>query len=406
MTRNPHDTFWDERKTANSILECLEDGGPQSRAVVAKKLGLSRTTLTNIITPLIEKKLVREQGEQTNSRGRGRPGIPVDLETGQWFALGAVFHSRHWVFVVTNLKGEVVATKSTRSSITIPEKFIESLIKGIGSMRKLSPGLLLPGIGIGAPGLVNWEKGEIIRADDLGWINIDVGKKVESATGLTPYVINRNRAAGIAEARFGGGKHLSNFLYVGIGTGISAAIMLDGDLLHGASYSAGEIGHVVVDPKGPRCGCGKRGCLQTVAAEGALAADAERLFRSGHIALDSELGRVFSAGGGVKGEEVFRAAAKGDRGAEKCVRHMAIHLGRALGNMITILNPGKVILGGPLMRDGEVLVRHIQEIAAEWAMEHPFSSVKIEASDLDEFAGARGAACLVLRNKLELSGWK
>ena len=402
--RTKRDISGEDYKTAHSILDCLENEGPLSRAMVAKKLGLSRTTLTNVISPLIDRGLVVEQEEPSDPSGRGRPGIPVDLQTTRWFALGATFHSGRWVFAVTNLKGEVVLMRTATSSVGDPKAFLSSLIKGIGHMAGKFPGKLLPGVGVGAPGLVNWKTGTIIRADDLGWEQVAVGEAVENATGFAAYVVNRNRAAGIAEAKYGKGRHAPNFIYIGIGTGISAAIMLDGSLFHGSGFSAGEIGHVVVDPRGPRCGCGKRGCLQTVAAEGALVAAVEKMRAAGRVPDDSELGRLFGADGHVRGVDVLRAASNGDKVAVEGVRRMARYLGMAVGSLITAINPDKVIFGGPLMRDGcGVLLEDVRREAGAWAMEHPFAMASIECSDMDEYAGARGAACLVLRDKLELS---
>lgn len=404
MARKNRETSFDDLDNAHGILACLENEGSLSRAAVAKKLGLSRTTLTNLIARLMDLGLVTELEEEADPAGRGRPGIPVDLDTSTWFSLGAVFYSGQWIFAITNLRGEVVSTRTAPLDSNSPKHFIATLVKGINAIRAKVPGRLLPGVGIGTPGLVNWESGTILRADDLGWAAVDVGGAVEKATGLVSYVVNRNRAAGIAEARYGAGRNVANFVYIGIGTGISAALMLDGELLHGSTYSAGEIGHIVVDPKGPLCGCGNRGCLQALAAEKGLLRKAGGLYAAGKLPKSSELAAMFAAGTAISGAAVCAAAARGDKAAAACVREAARYLGREVGNLITTLNPDKVVLGGPLVRAGSVLVDFVREEAEQWAMRHPFSSVSIEASSLDEYAGARGAACLVLKNKLELCG--
>ena len=391
----------EDLNTAHAILDCLENEGPLSRAAIAKKLGLSRTTLSNFVTVLIDQGLVSEK-EEEDPQGRGRPGIPVDLDAERWFALGAVFHSGRWVFAVVNLKGEVVYTTASGAIRRDAGVFLRTLVKGVGAVKKRFAGRLLPAVGVGAPGLVNWETGVIITADDLGWSGIDVRGDVEKATGLHAYVINRNRAAGIAEARYGLGRNAGGFIYIGVGTGISAAIMQKGRLWHGASYSAGEIGHMTVDPKGPLCGCGKRGCLQTLAAESALLGQARELYGAGRIPEGSPLAEAF-AGGDVDAERLGGAAAEGDAVARACIEKASAHLGLAVGNLITAFNPDKVILGGPLVRNCPGMVECTRAAAAEVAMRHPFSFVEIAASALDEYAGALGAACLVLRNKMALS---
>lgn len=392
----------DDMKTANTVLACLESEGPLSRATVAKRLDLSRTTLSNLMNRFIEQRLVRElEGE--DPRGRGRPGIPVDMDATTWFALGGEYHSRRWVLVVANLKGDVVATRITAETDGEPASFIQTLLGGVKRMRTQVPGRLLPAIGLGVPGLVNRDAGVIIRAADLGWEAVDIRGPVEKNLGLAAYVLNRNRAAGVAEAKFGVGRNIGNFIYIGIGTGISAAIMLDGALVQGSHYGAGEIGHMTIDPKGPLCGCGRRGCLQTLASGGALAQRIRELHQSGKL-RDGELARTLASGKDITGETVCRAALAGERDALACVKKAGGYLGMAVGTLITALNPRKVILGGPLVRVvGSLLVDQVRETAAEWAMPHPFSQAEIAASALDEFAGARGAACLVLANKLELS---
>lgn len=400
MIRNNHANGWDDLKNSRNILACLESMGPLSRATVAKKLDLSRTTLTNLIIRLIDLRLVTEL-EGGDPNGRGRPGIPVDLDTSAWFALGAAFHSGHWVFVVTNLRGEVVAKQTGPACSGEQKSVLASLVKGLGAMLAKPPGKLLPAVGIGAPGLVNADTGTVIRADDLGWQDVDIAGAIGKATGLDAFVVNRNRAAAVAEARYGSGRGVANFVYIGVGTGISAAIMLDGELLHGSTYSAGEIGHIVVDPRGPECGCGNRGCLQTLAAEKALVRMAVSLSEAGKLPGKSPLAAALAAGG-LDGAAICAAAMAGDKTADACVRSAAAYLGREVGNLITTLNPEKVVLGGPLIRAGSILVDYVREEAAAWAMKHPLSSVVIEAGILDEYAGARGAACLVLKKKLEL----
>lgn len=402
MAGGNRQVFGDDTRTANAVLACLENDGPMSRASVAKRLDLSRTTLSNLISRFIDLKLVAEL-EGGDPLGRGRPGIPVDLDTSAWFALGAEFHSSRWVFVVANLKGEVVATKTIESSAEDPKRFVNSLTRGIQQMRGLAPGRLFPAVGVGAPGLVDRERGVIIRADDLGWREVNVRGQVEKATGYAAYVVNRNRATGMAEARFGLGRGVDNFIYIGVGTGISAAVMLGGRLVNGSHYGAGEIGHVTVDPKGPPCGCGRCGCLQTLAAGGAVARYAAELRAAGKIAADGPLARALAKGEELSGEVVCRAAREGDKAALACVRQAAGYLGMVAGSLVTTLNPEKIILGGPLVRVGPALVDAVREETGRWAMRHPFSQVAIERSDLDEYAGALGAACLVLENKLELS---
>ncbi|HET7839367.1 MAG TPA: ROK family transcriptional regulator [Rectinemataceae bacterium] len=386
------------------MLAGIEASGGISRALLAKKLGLSRTTASTIVSRLLAAGLVAERSSDEGPRlearadGRGRPGILLDLGTQRWFALGAEYHSGRWAFAITNLKGGIVASATRPVPEDSPEAFLSTLLEGLREAMLLCPGELLPAIGIGAPGLVDCGSGRIIRADDLGWISVPVGETVSAALGLETYVINRNRGSGLAEARFGVGKGVHSLVYIGIGTGISAAFVSDGSLLHGSSYSAGEIGHVVMDAEGPVCRCGKRGCLQVLSSGLAMARRASALIASGRA---SSLEPVPPAQ--LRGEEVCAAAADGDPVATQSLREAASSLGLAVANIITTFNPDKVILGGPVGQVEGPFLDLVKAETARWAMDYPYQAVRIERGRLGEFTGALGAACLVLDRKLALA---
>jgi len=402
-----------EWKTARDVLACIEKTEDCSRAGIAKTLGLSRTTVSTIVGKFIRAGLVEERRGGAN--GRGRPGSPLSLTQDVWFALGAEFHSRQWVFAVTDLSGRIVRTRRVALEETTPEEFLDKLIVGLRYMMKSAPKRLLSAVGIGAPGLVDCETGTIIRADDLGWRNVPVRARIEAKLGIEASLLNRNRASGLAEARFGAGRGVHDFVYIGIGTGISAAIVADGVLVHGANYGAGEIGHVILDPEGPLCGCGKHGCLQALASGSAMVRTARGVIegrpddvpgipeaKARALRRTTSLGRILAEGNALSGEAICAEACKGDPLAVFCVEEAARHLGIAVANLVTTFNPDKIVLGGPVGNLGEPLLGSVRREAGRWAMEHSFSALGIEAGILGEYTGALGAACLVLDRKLEL----
>lgn len=375
-------------ENARNVLARIEGCGESSRAVIAKQLGLSRTTVSTIVGKFMDAGLVA--GGEGGRRGRGRPGIPLALTSDRWYALGAEFRSGRWVFVITDLHGKIVESRTVRTEGSSPEAFLRGLMEGLSGMMGSAPDRLLAGVGIGAPGLVDCRSGVILRADDLGWSGIRLRERVERELGVKAWVLNRNRASGLAEARFGAGRGVHAMVYIGIGTGISAAIISEGVLMHGANYSAGEIGHIIMDPAGPLCGCGKHGCLHALASGTAMARMAEERL------MDRP------AGGELTGELVCREAAAGDPAAIACVGRAAQFLGIAVANIITTFNPDKIVLGGPVGQTGEPLLGMVQREAARWAMDHPLSVVSIETGLLGEYTGALGGACLVLDRKLDL----
>ncbi len=381
-----------------AVLKAIEYRAAESRASIARHLGLSRTTASTIVSRLIslnllvEKNLLRE--------GRGRPGILLDLDDSRWRAIGAEYHSGHWSFVETDLKGRILRSASLKVAGADPDSFLDSLVRGLSDFKEGVSGELLPAFGVGAPGLVDCDRGLIIRADDLGWRNVRVADLVEKKLKTKVLLINRNRGAGLAEARFGGGRAVHQMVYIGIGTGISAAIMIDGELVHGSFFSAGEIGHVTVNTEGPVCACGKRGCLHVYASGSALSRRAIALITEGG---KSQLAAGGKAGESISGEDVCLAAAAGDPLALECVREASTQLGLAIANIVTTYNPDKVIIGGPIGLIESPLIDYTRKVAARWAMPHAFNAVKIERGALGESVGALGGACLVLDRKLALA---
>jgi len=387
-----------EGEYTEAVLKIVESHADVSRASIARHLGLSRTTSSTIVSRLIgldllvEKNLLRE--------GRGRPGILLDLDDSRWRALGAEYHSGHWAFVETDLKGRIQRTAARKVTSSDPEAFLDGLVRGMEEFKAGVSGELLPAFGVGAPGLVDCNRGTIIRADDLGWKSIPVADFVERKLGIDVLLINRNRAAGLAEARFGAGRGVHQMVYIGIGTGISAAFVIDGQLLHGTSFSAGEIGHIAMDKMGPMCACGKRGCLHVYASGGALGNRAADLVARGRASI---LPSVSEHGSNFSGEEVCFAAALGDEVALESLKEAASMLGLAVANIITTYNPDKIVLGGPLGLIDSPLLDIVRSEASRWAMRHPFKAVAIERGVLGESVGAFGAACLVLDRKLHLA---
>jgi predicted NBD/HSP70 family sugar kinase/biotin operon repressor len=396
----------DDWKNTHAVMRCIEES-PQtpSRASIAKQLSLSRTTISTIASQLIESGLVTEMDSAV--QGRGRPGIPLSLDTRRWFALGAAFQGRTWMFLIVDLKGNIVVERTASVADRSSESFIETLIEGLRAMIGGFSGRLLPLIGIGSPGLVNSDSGVILRADDMGWKNIPLGGIVEERVGLPAMVMNRNRASGLAEAKFGAGRHVSPLVYVGIGTGISAALMNKGRLLDGRSSSAGEIGHMVVDPNGPLCGCGRYGCLQALASSSALVRLAKERHQSlqarGEPILPNPLWNAVDDETRFTGEFICAEANAGNPVGVDCLKEMARYLGIAVGNIINMVNPEKIIIGGTLGNSGPLLTRLIAEEAEKHAMAAPMAVVAIEQSRLGTKAAALGATSLPLSRKVDLA---
>jgi predicted NBD/HSP70 family sugar kinase len=395
----------DEWKNLQATLNYIETADtPPTRANIAERLSLSRTTASSLVSQLIGAGLIEELKTEIN--GRGRPGIPLRVCPDRWHALGAAFTGNEWRFLFVDLHGKTVDEHSRQVTSFSKEDFVSVLLQGLSFMLKNKPGPLLPLIGIGTPGLVDSNSGAIIRADDMRWRRIDLGETVLRETGIPSLVMNRHRASGLAEARFGAGRDVRNLIYIGIGTGISAAFINNGVLMEGTSFSAGEIGHIIADPSGPLCMCGKYGCLQAMASSQALV----KIVRELHESMISQdkpippnpLWNIVHDNSLLSGELIGMEANKGNSVAIACMQKIAEILGIAAANLINMLNPQKIIIGGSLGNTGPLLTEMIDREAEKKAMSTPLSVVTIVQSRLGNRAAALGATCLPLQYKLEL----
>lgn len=333
-----------------------------------------------IVDDLMNRGLVRTNGTEA-SRG-GRPSEMIEIDPNAAVAVGAGMSDYTWCLVATNLNAEIL-TRSTRVMVDhSPEAAVEAIAEAYGAVcEELGERYILPVIGIGSPGLVDTRSGKIIQAADLGWWDISLGSMVLERLGIEPIVVNRSKVGALAEywcTRDEG--VVQDLVYVSLGTGVAAGIIQGGELLLGANSSAGELGHVTVVPHGPICGCGNRGCLQTVVNEDTIVDRARAL------------NGLFNDAPGV-----LRAADADDPVARRVVEETAEYLSIALGGLVNLFNPEQIVLGGPVGDSGKLLLSELQNRIGSHAMHHNLSSLTIRRSTFGADSSAIGAAVLVIK---------
>lgn len=376
-----------------NVLHCIErDLDKPSRAAVAKFVGLSRTASSIIVQRLLNAGLIQEL--ETAKAGRGRPGTPLVVNDSYWYAVGAAFYSKSWLFVAINLKGQIVLEHIIDVLTTTEEELIETLLEGLAYMQTMCPGHLLPAFGVGSPGLIDNNTGDIFRADDLGWKTIiPLGKIIESRIGIKAFVINRYRANGLAEIRYGNCKKARNLVYIGIGTGIAGSIYLNRELMNSTKY---RLGHMVIDPNGPICGCGQQGCLQAMASETALLRFAQETKRSNPSFL---LGFLESA---ITPALLVQLAEEGNPDAQICLEHIAKPIANGICTLVNVIAPEEIIIGGPLGNSSKYLVASVSRRVKEHLLDWQYNQITIEQGTQGFFGSAVGAASFALDHKLEL----
>ena len=272
-------------------------------------------------------------------------------------------------------------------------RIIES-IKQVASGAEISK---IAGIGIGAAGACDVAKGVITLSPNLpGWHNIPLKGIIQREFDLPIYLENDATAAALGEYYFGGAVGIANLVYVCVGTGIGGGIMIEGQLYHGISGSAGEIGHMTIDINGPRCNCGNSGCWETLASGTALAREAVKQIKAG--AQTSILNFADGQLQKVSAHRVFLAAQEGDRLARELISQTGYYLGVGLVNLVNIFNPQLILIGGGLSRMGQMLLEPATKMVRERAYELPAGAVRIELAQLGADAEALGAAALVLES--------
>jgi glucokinase len=250
-------------------------------------------------------------------------------------------------------------------------------------------------IGIGAPGPVLTKKGIIFDPPNLpGWKRVPLKRIMEKEFKKPVVLGNDADAAALGEAIFGAGKGLRNFVYITVSTGIGGGIVIDGELYTGAVGGAGEIGHMKITDDGPRCGCGRIGCLEALASGKAMARRAKEEIAKGCRSLMIKLvdGRIEN----LSAFTVETAARLGDKLAKDIINEASRYLGIGLSNIINILAPDMIAIGGGVSNMGDIFLKPAIRIARESSLSPAGSHVKIIRAKLRRDVGVLGAAALCI----------
>lgn len=249
------------------------------------------------------------------------------------------------------------------------------------------------GIGVCAPGSLNFKKGSLINSPNMpGWRNVPL-KQIFSKTFKLPVAIDNDaNCAALGEKTFGAGKKVNNLFYYTISTGIGGGLIIGGEIHHGASFDAGEIGHSVIVPDGPRCNCKKQGCLEALASGTAIAKCARRRAKKNSLIL-----KLAEKRSNINAIIVAQAAAKGDKLARQIYNQAAFYLGLSVTNIIQIINPEMIIIGGGVSKVGKLLFGPLLKTVNEFTWVRPRRSCQIVPAKLKDAVGDLGAISLVLK---------
>jgi glucokinase len=254
------------------------------------------------------------------------------------------------------------------------------------------------GIGMGSPGTVDREKGTVIGAYNLNWDTLQPVKElIEAGTGIPFYLDNDANVAALGESWKGAGEGSSNVVFITLGTGVGGGVVTEGNLIHGFGGSAGEIGHIIIEPNGYQCTCGNRGCLETVASATGVVRLSNDL--SKEFMGVSDLKRLIVDGKEITSKTVFDLEKRGDRLAAIVVDKFYYYLGLACGNIANILNPEAIVIGGGVSAAGEMLLKGVEKYFLKFAFPQVKVSTKVKLAQLGNNAGVIGAGSLIMYSK-------
>jgi glucokinase len=302
-------------------------------------------------------------------------------------------------------KGDVLASGTIK---TLPAQGPESAFKRIAQLlNRLASecGAEPVSIGVGLPGLVDFEQGIIEFLPNLpsDWRGFAAAEFLRGCTGLRTFLLNDARLAALGEHQFGSVPPRDNVLVVTIGTGIGGGLILDGRLRLGTCGAAGEIGHHTILPDGKECGCGSRGCLETLVNARTLTAEGISLARAGNAPKLAKL--VQNNWSAITPKEMAIAALQGDKAVATAIETAARYLGLGIANAVTLTAVDHVVLTGGVAALGELLLQPVREVVRERVRMFPAERVLISCSTLGPQAGALGALALAFQKSSALKSF-
>jgi predicted NBD/HSP70 family sugar kinase/DNA-binding XRE family transcriptional regulator len=358
------------------LLQLLRSQGAMTQAQLARASGLSPATVSSIAREL------RDEG-WLEAVGTGGKRSALSLSRAAGVAVGIDFDHSHVRVAIADLAHSILAEASepldvdheAEEGIGLAGKMVRELLHDVGVSHER-----VTGVGMGLPGPLRRDTGEIGDSAILpGWIGAKPEEMMSEELGLPVRVENDANLGALAELGWGAGYGAQDLIFVSVRSGIGAALVIDGRLYRGAGGTAGELGHTLFRENGEVCRCGNRGCLETVAATGALV----DLLRRSH-------------GEDLTTEAMLEAARSGDLGCRRVIHDAGRALGQVVATLLNVLNPELLVVGGDLAGAGNLLLDGVRESIGRAALPEAARRAKIVAGVLGDRAQVLGALALVV----------
>jgi glucokinase-like ROK family protein len=366
------------------VIDTLLERGLASRAEIARRTGLSRTTVSSLVADLVERGLVSERGdvEHPGAQG-GRPGVLLALNPSAGVAIGIDFGHSHLRVAVSDLAHTVLAEAEQEMDVDASASdglaAATALVERVLAEADVERDRVL-GVGMGLPGPIDDRTGMVGSTAILpGWVGVSAAEEMEDRLGLPVHVDNDANLGARAEALYGAGRDTSDMVYLKVASGIGAGILIGGRIHRGHAGTAGEIGHSLIAPDGHVCRCGNRGCLETLAATPGLL---EQLRRT--------------HGGGLTIHDVIALARDGDPVCARVISDAGHWIGLTLAGLCNLLNPARIVVGGELSAAGELLIDPLRASLQGHVIPAAGENVEVVTGELGERAEVLGALALAI----------
>ncbi len=291
-------------------------------------------------------------------------------------------------------RGALILRREVPSPSRDGKRMVSALLELLSSCAQAAraEGFRVMGVGIGAAGYILHGEGVVLESPNIAWANVPLREIASRSTGLPVFLDNDANSAAAGEHLAGSCRGVDDFVYLTLGTGIGGGIYAGGGIYRGHRGTAAELGHMTIDPHGPLCGCGRRGCLEALASGTALERQAASLAGSAPGSLLLEM-----CGGDtdlITGRMVCEAADRGDGPAVQAFGRIGYYLGLGVVNLIHVFDPETVVLGGGVARAGRHLLGELKKSVAENGIEALVRKTRIELSALGGEAGLVGAGAM------------
>lgn len=348
MTTGTHLRIRDISPATRQIFTLILTHGPISRVDIVNRTGLSAAAVTKAVGPLIDAGYLTEcDPPDTGPTGKGRPARPLQVRADEEYFVGIKITPRELIGVLTNLRAEIQLSQHLPLADTRPDSIIGAVAELVELLRNNNPRYRrrTRGIGLSSGGHLDRATGVMVESTFLDWHNVPLAGPVERSTHLPVVVENDVRALTIVEQWFGHGRMASSFAVVTLGEGIGSGLVVDGTLTRGGFGTAGELGHIPLDPTGTPCHCGSRGCVEAIASEPAVLGEIRRVLANPRLTIAKALARAQT--GSVETTAVLHRAAQ--------------IIGRALATVANLVGTELIVLSSEQHRFAHLMNTEITD---------------------------------------------